>query len=233
MLVGFERLGLRSHSLVGAALLCVAMVSLATADEYRLDRFQTVPLTDVYFSEGISFGEIDGDGANDIVYGPYWFAGPDFKTKHEIYPAQPQPRERYADNFFSWVHDFNGDEQPDVFVVGFPGTPAFVYENPGPQNLDQLWSKHEVFDQVSNESPQFVDIVGDERPELICTRDGHFGYAVIDWQRPFEKWTFHKISEKVASGPFSHGLGVGDINGDGQVDGADLSALLAAWGVCP
>ena len=25
----------------------------------------------------------------------------------------------------------------------------------------------------------------------------------------------------------------GDINGDGIVDGADLSALLATWGVCP
>ena len=26
---------------------------------------------------------------------------------------------------------------------------------------------------------------------------------------------------------------VGDINGDGTVNGADLSLLLGAWGVCP
>ena len=25
----------------------------------------------------------------------------------------------------------------------------------------------------------------------------------------------------------------GDINGDGQVDGADLGALLSTWGICP
>ena len=28
-------------------------------------------------------------------------------------------------------------------------------------------------------------------------------------------------------------LCVGDINGDGTVNGADLSLLLGAWGVCP
>ena len=28
----------------------------------------------------------------------------------------------------------------------------------------------------------------------------------------------------------SHGLGVGDINGDGLVNGSDLSILLNAWG---
>ena len=75
--------------------------------------------------------------------------------------TKPQPTERYADNFFSWVYDFNGDKHADVLVVGFPGTPAYVYENPGPDGLESTWKKHRVFDWVSNESPQFISIVGD------------------------------------------------------------------------
>ena len=42
------------------------------------------------------------------------------------------------------------------------------------------WPKHQVLDSVGNESPQFTNIVGDERPELVCTHDGFFGYATID-----------------------------------------------------
>ena len=60
--------------------------------------------------------------------------------------------------------------------------------------------------------------MGDERPELVCTRDGFFGYATIDPDQPFGEWPFHAISEKVAPIPFGHGLGVGDVNGDGRMD---------------
>ena len=56
------------------------------------------------------------------------------------------------------------------------------------------------------------------RPELVCTHDGFFGYATIDPARPFAPWQFHAISEKVAPIPFGHGLGVGDVNGDGRLD---------------
>ena len=90
-------------------------------------------LTDSYFSEGANAGDIDGDTCVDVVYGPYWFKGPEFTERHEIYPAKPQPRDANADNFFNWVYDFTGDGRNDVFVVGFPGTPAYVYQNPGPE----------------------------------------------------------------------------------------------------
>jgi len=59
------------------------------------------------------------------------------------------------------------------------GTPAYVYENPG-RDAGRRWPKHEVFDWVSNESPHFTNLVGDDRPELVCTRDGYFGYAEVD-----------------------------------------------------
>jgi hypothetical protein len=40
---------------------------------------------------------LNHDGRVDPVCGPYWFAGPGFREKHEIYPAKAEPRERYAD----------------------------------------------------------------------------------------------------------------------------------------
>lgn len=195
-----------------------ALLSSATADDFTLHSFQRQQLTDVYYSEGANTGDLNGDGRVDVVYGPFWFVGPDFKVKHEIYTPVPQDTNRYADNFFSWVYDFNGDGRNDVFVVGFPGTPAYVYENPGPTGLSSHWKKHQVFDWVSNESPQLTNLTGDERPELVCTRDGFFGFATINWDRPFDAWSFHPISEQITATKFGHGLGIGDVNGDGRLD---------------
>lgn len=200
------------------SVICLLVTVSAHADELAIHSFERQQLTDVYFSEGANAGDVNGDGVADVVYGPYWFAGPDYKTKHEIYEPVPQDRNRYADNFFSWLYDFDGDGLQDVFVVGFPGTPAYVYHNPGKDGLNKHWPKHQVFDWVSNESPQLINIVGDERPELVCTRDGFFGFATIDWEHPLEAWEFHPISEQIASNRFGHGLGVGDVNGDGRLD---------------
>ncbi len=183
-----------------------------------LHEFHRVRLTETYFSEGATFGDINDDGVMDVICGPLWFAGPDFRTQAEIYPAKAQDRNRYADSFFSWVYDFDGDGRNDVLAVGFPGTPAQVYQNPGNDKHDSIWPKHTVFDWVSNESPQFVDLVGDGTPELVCTRDGRFGYATIPREKPLGRWDFHAVSADMAPKRFGHGLGVGDVNNDGRQD---------------
>jgi putative membrane-bound dehydrogenase-like protein len=189
-----------------------------TAEDFSLHTFTRQQLTDIYFSEGAAAGDLNGDGVSDAVYGPYWFAGPDFTSRREIYKPVPQDTNGYADNFFSWIYDFNGDRWNDVLVVGFPGTPAYVYENPKQDGLAGHWNKHQVFDWVSNESPQLTDIVGDPRPELVCTRDGFFGFVTVDWDNPLGSWSFHPVSEQVTATRFGHGLGVGDVNGDGRLD---------------
>src|SRR5262245_41502686 len=207
--------GLRTLALYSLlALVFPGLWPQVRGEEYTVHKFQRQQLSDVYYSEGANFGDFDGDGTMDVVYGPYWFRGPEFQEKHELYPAKAQPREAYADNFFSWIYDFDHDGRNDIFTVGFPGTPAYVYQNPGPNGFDQPWPKHEVFDWVSNESPHFIQIVGDETPELVCTRDGFFGYATINKDQPLGTWTFHPISERSAPDRFGHGLGVGDIDGD-------------------
>jgi len=197
-----------------AVVLCFA--SAIQAAESLLHSFQRLTLSTEYYSEGAGFGDVSHDGKPDIVSGPYWYAGPEFKTKHEIYPPKPQNRNRYADNFFWFVYDFNGDGWNDLFRVGFPGTPGYVYVNP--RGAKGHWARHQVFDWVSNESPTLTNLVGDARPELVCTKRGQFGYVTVDWENPLKEWTFHAVSGAVTSQKFGHGLGVGDVNGDGRLD---------------
>ena len=197
-----------------AVVLCFASAIQAT--ESLLHSFQRLTLSSEYYCEGAGFGDVSHDGKPDIVSGPYWYAGPEFKTKHEIYPPKPQNRNRYADNFFWFVYDFNGDGWNDLFRVGFPGTPGYVYVNP--RGAKGHWARHQVFDWVSNESPTLTNLVGDARPELVCTKRGQFGYVRVDWENPLKEWTFHAVSGAVTSQKFGHGLGVGDVNGDGRLD---------------
>ena len=200
------------------ALMLLSSQSVVSAADFQLHSFARQQLSDVYYSEGISSGDLNGDGVKDIVYGPHWYAGPDFRQKNEIYPAVPQKREGYADNFFNWIYDFDKDGWNDILVVGFPGTPGFVYRNPGKDGLNGLWEKLQVADSVSNEAPQFADINGDGTPELVCTRQGHYGFYLPEKDKLLGEWKFVSISEKIAPTPFGHGLGVGDVNGDGRMD---------------
>jgi hypothetical protein len=67
-----------------------------------------------------------------------------------------------------------------------------------------------------------VDITGDGKPELLCCSGGFIGYAEADWKNPGAPWTFHPICPKdTPKGKyqrFTHGIGSGDVNGDGRVD---------------
>lgn len=195
---------------------CVLPAAAPADSGLTIREFDRHTLTDVYYAEGASFGDFNRDGHGDVVAGPYWYEGPAFERKHELYEPKPQNLNGYADNFFSFVQDLSGDGFDDVLVVGFPGTPAAWYENP--RGKDERWQRHEVFDWVSNESPTFTQLVGDDRPELVCTREGRYGYVTLDWDSPRDRWTFTPISGAVTDDRFGHGLGVGDVDGDGKPD---------------
>ena len=63
----------------------------------------------------------------------------------------------------------------------------------------------------------FADLTGDGRPELIGIHDGAFGYA-SPGADPKEPWLFLPVTPPAGYGQFTHGLGIGDINGDGRLD---------------
>lgn len=184
--------------------------------EYTLHTFTKKVLSEQFLAEGSNFGDFNRDGVIDIVAGPYWYEGPDFTQKHEYYPVREFDPEHYSDNFFAHAYDFNGDGWSDILIVGFPGEDASWYENPGEEGGH--WQRHKVFDIVNNESPAWADLTGDGRPELVFIYDGYYGYAGPDPNDATQPWVFHPISSKGPWERFTHGLGIGDVNGDGRND---------------
>jgi len=199
------------------ALAALAFIAASFAADSSAPTYRKLSLNDQFFSEGATFGDLNNDGKLDAISGPYWWEGPDFKIRHDIYPAIPWDPLRYSDNFFAFVHDFNGDGWNDVLVLGFPGVDASWFQNPGAKG--GAWRRHVVFLPVDNESPTFAQILGSSKaPALVCMSRGRIGYATWDPKAPSTPWVFHPISTPGNWQRFTHALGVGDVNGDGRPD---------------
>lgn len=218
----------------------ILTVSLAVAVSVAAEElhvFQRLQLSDQFWSEGANFGDLNRDGVNDVISGPWWYAGPDFQKRHEYYPATNTfnlklgpfttvkvpgfegtlgHENRYSDNFFIWAVDFNQDGWNDILRIGFPGQDTSWFENP--KGREGHWKRHVIFDDTCNESPTFTDITGDGKPELVGITKGRYGYASPDWSAPEKPWIFHPLSPNNKYGNFTHGMGVGDVNGDGRAD---------------
>ncbi len=210
-----KRIGLITVSIVMA---CFLVSSDRNSYDPENGMFKKIELSSVFYAEGGAIGDLSGNGTPDVVCGPYWYEGPDFESRNAYYePVEFDPLE-YSDHFVTAIADVNDSGRNDILVVGFPGQEAWWYENPGSDDADEYWPRHLIFEQVDNESPAFADLTGNGKPELIFHTDGWLGYASPDPENPSEPWVFHRISERGDWGRFNHGLGLGDITGNGNPD---------------
>lgn len=192
--------------------------SLAMADHHESPAFKKIKLTDKFYSEGCTYGDFNKDGKTDFAAGPFWYEGPDFQKQHKIYEGAPVDPLGYSANFVAYTHDFNADGWADILVIGFPGAETAWYQNPG--GSDKLWDRHIAYKITDNESPTFGDLTGDGKPELIFHAHGLLGWAEPDPANATAEWKFHKASHTPQERfqRFTHGLGYGDVNGDGKHD---------------
>lgn len=228
---------------IGRIIALYLLSTLVVASTFAADgptiRFVKTQLDANFRSEGVAVGDFNNDGKMDIAAGFVWYEAPDWKM-HTIVKAPPSAGRNadlgiplhydpksYSNSFCNFAEDVNGDGWTDLIVVDFPGTPTWWFENP--RGKDQDWKKHLCTPVTNNESPDFLDLDGDGKRELIAGfspdpaqpdgPDRQIAYFKPD-KDPYKPWHIHPISEKGSPGTrrYSHGLGVGDVNGDGRND---------------
>jgi hypothetical protein len=209
----------------------VALVTAAKVGDPVKGTHQRTVLSRGFVTEGASIGDVNGDGHADLVAGPHWYAGPDFRTKHRYYPGEPVNPKGYAhSSFLSWVMDVNSDGRNDILQIAHG--PAFhldVYLQPEKAEEVETWPKHRVVTSFGGESPELIDITGDGKPELVGLKKDVWGFYSADWNDPAKPWSFHAVSKKTGAGHYTHGLGVGDLNGDKRID----IIWKEGWYECP
>jgi hypothetical protein len=179
--------------------------------------FRMQRLSDFYYSWGASAADFNHDGVMDIVSGPHIYFGPGYTTHREIYAAlTTNPSDEYTrDDWMQFSGDFTGDGWPDVINCSFSGNRGvWLYVNP--KGESRRWDKYLVVPDFSSEIAVVRDIDGDGKLELGYMADGYVRYAKPDPANPTGPWTVHNVSETGYA--TAHGIGVGDINGDGRMD---------------
>lgn len=178
------------------------------------DHFRMQRLNEFYYSWGPAVADINRDGSPDIVAGPYYYLGPEYTTARQIYIGGTiDPGTQYF-NGLQYAYDFTGDGWPDVLNSVFQRS-AILYVNP--KGESRRWDTHTVTDRMTSEFMLLKDVDADGTLEfLFKDSENRFVYAKPDPANPTAPWTKRAISEP---GPWAnHGMGVGDVNGDGRVD---------------
>ncbi len=166
-------------------------------------------LIDPGSAESCAVADVNGDGVLDIVSGENWFEGPGW-TRHRF--RELKYERFYLDDFAALILDVNEDGRPDVVSATWFARELAWYENPGKTGV--MWRKHVIESGSPSEFAFLVDLDNDGRARELLPQFGNKKTPLAWYSVENGKFVKHAVSEQ----SYGHGIGAGDVNGDGRND---------------
>lgn len=163
--------------------------------------------------ESVGVFDVNNDKIPDIVSGAFWYEGPDYWKRNYIGPVKRVGE--YWDDFSTIPLDVNGDGYVDLVTGGWFGKTLTWRQN---SQGNKEWTDNPIAGPGNIETTRAWDLNGDGIVEIVpnTPNDPLVIYKLVVDARG--KGTGRFETYKIFDGKCGHGLGYGDINGDGRKD---------------
>ncbi|MFM7738755.1 MAG: FG-GAP repeat domain-containing protein, partial [Planctomycetota bacterium] len=176
-------------------------------------------------NEGIDIADLNRDGKLDVISGRNWYAAPEFAAR----PLRKiDDWNGYVESNGDFAFDVDRDGWVDVIAGSFIPTAVNWYRNPGEDGLrrGQLWEQRLLMETKAsqNEAQLMADLDGDGAPEWVVNSWAKEN-PLVAWRLVYpeasgESKPTQPTPERVVLGEQgqAHGMGVGDLDNDGDQD---------------
>ncbi len=164
---------------------------------------------DIGASETCTFADVNGEGQLDIVSGENWYEAPRW-TPHKFRELDHQ--RFYVDNFSDLAIDVDLDGHVDIVSCSWFAKKVSWWRNPG--RTGAAWKEQIIENTAPTEFVFLVDLNNDGKareilPEFGSAKSPRAWYEIVNGQF---------VKHVVAPESGGHGIGAGDVNGDGRND---------------
>lgn len=172
-------------------------------------------------SETAAVADVNKDGRLDIISGEHWYEAPQRKgstpsaawTTHKF--RDLNFTSNYYDNFSDLPVDVDADGYPDLVRVTWFARKISWWKNPGARagrEPTALWSEADIHTGFNIEFATLADMDNDGKANEVVAQEN--GTPQAWYEARNGEWLAHVVSDK----SYGHGIGAGDVNGDGRTD---------------
>ncbi len=199
---------MRRWLLTSLSLLPLGAAAVFAASRPADIAFQT-HMIDPGYSETAAVADLNNDGRPDIISSESWYEGPHW-VKHPL--RQIDYANGYIDNFSDIPLDVDGDGWIDVIQFSYFAHNIVWLKNPGKQG--GAWTVTQIDDSGPSEFAFLVDLNNDGKVQELLPEFDRPNVPAAWFELVSGKWVKHVVAKQ----SYGHGIGAGDMNGDGRND---------------